>query len=81
VNAFVPGDPSDGPWVIRVAAEHVDTLAQLPDDVRPIAEPWAASDELEGADPADLAEVLRSLRAPARDARSSSQRLYCWISL
>jgi len=78
---MVAGGNDDERWVFRIAPLHVDALMQLPEDVRPIAERWAKSEELDGADPKDLAEVLRDLRALAREARASSQQLYCWVSL
>jgi hypothetical protein len=77
----VAGGPEDEHWVFRVADEHAKTLAELPDDIRPIAERWAKSEELDGADPSDLVDVLTSLRTLARGARDATQRLYCWVSL
>src|SRR6266545_3656521 len=76
----VAGGPEDEQWVFRVAAEHEETLAELPDNVRPIAERWAKSEELDGSDPADLADVLTSLRDLAQEARLTGQHLYCWVS-
>jgi hypothetical protein len=82
-DQMVAGGEEDEHWVFRVAAEHAETLAELPDEISLIAERWAKSEELEldGFDPADLVDVLVSLRDLAREARSTSQQLYCWVSL
>jgi hypothetical protein len=80
-DRMVAGSGEDEHWVFRVAPEHAETLAKLPDAIRTIAERWAKSPELNGSDPADLADVLVSLRDLAREARTSGQRLYCWVSL
>ena len=80
-DQIVAGAGEDEHWVFRVTPEHTKTLADLPDAVRPIAERWAKSEELDRADPAVLTDVLVSLRDLARDARNTGQRLYCWVSL
>jgi hypothetical protein len=80
-DRMVAGGAEDEQWVFRVAPEHAETLAELPGEVRPIAELWAKSEELKGVAPADLADVLVSLRDLAREARRRGQRLYCWVSL
>jgi hypothetical protein len=77
----VAGGPEDERWVFRVAVEHAETLAGLPDDVRAIAGRWSKSAELDGADPAELTDVLVSLRDLAREARDTGQHVYCWVSL
>jgi hypothetical protein len=77
----VAGSDEEDHWVFRVTAQHAETLANLPDDVRSIAERWAKSEELDGSDPSDLADVLVSLRGLAREARDTRQGLYCWVSL
>ena len=80
-DRMVAGGPDDEQWVFRVAPEHAEMLAELPGEVRPIAERWAKSEELKGFAPADLTDVLVSLRNLAREARRTGERLYCWVSL
>jgi len=80
-GATVAGGADDEHWVFRVAPEHATMLADLPTDLLPTATRWAQSEELAGSDPGDLADVLASLRELAKEARSSGQRLYCWVSL
>ena len=42
---------------------------------------WSQTDELEGSDPDDLAEVISELAALARSARETGGGVYCWISV
>nr|WP_277813368.1 hypothetical protein [Cellulosimicrobium sp. MM] len=42
---------------------------------------WAATEELEGSDPTDLADALHRLAALCVRADDAGHRLYCWTSL
>lgn len=44
-----------------------------------IAVAWARIEELEGFDPAVLADVLHELKALAVEAVKNEERLYCWV--
>lgn len=68
--------------VITVTDALATALAAV-DDARlaEVAVPWSQTDELAGADPADLAGFLRELAALARGAEASGHRLYCWVCI
>lgn len=68
--------------VITVTDALVAALAAA-DEVRlaEVAEPWSQTEELEGADPAQLAAFARDLAALARRATASGHRLYCWACI
>lgn len=68
---------SDGRSVQRLPDDLVADLADLADE-RAFGETWAQCAELEGADPDDLAEVLRTLRTLARRARTERKALLLW---
>ncbi|WP_394159508.1 hypothetical protein [Galactobacter valiniphilus] len=42
---------------------------------------WSHTEELEGANPADLAEVIGGLSGLATHAAARGWKLYCWMSL
>lgn len=70
----------------RIVITVTDALAAAlaaADDVRlaDVAELWSQTEELEGADPAQLAAFARDLAALARRAAASDHRLYCWTSI
>ncbi|GAA1813237.1 hypothetical protein GCM10009682_38020 [Luedemannella flava] len=76
----------EGPWVVRIADEARDTLADLPDDrFRELAAWWATIEEfarwsrLDDEDVEMLREKLAELVGLARRARAADDRLYCWI--
>ena len=72
----------EGPWVVAVTAELVTALAAAtPTDLDAVAVRWAATEELEGSDPADLAGALRRLATLCVRADDAGHRLYCWTSL
>ncbi len=50
-------------------------------DLDAVAVRWAATEELEGSDPADLAGALHRLATLCVQADDAGHRLYCWTSL
>ncbi|WP_426311525.1 hypothetical protein [Cellulosimicrobium sp. E-16] len=72
----------EGPWVVAVTDELVTALAATtPNALDAVAVRWAATEELEGSDPADLADALRRLAELCVRADDAGHRLYCWTSL
>lgn len=69
--------------VLRVADGLCAALSDSSDQrLADLAEPWSRIEEFDGrADPSDLADLLRELRALARDTRRRGEGLYCWISV
>lgn len=70
----------------RIIITVTDALASAlaaADDARlaEVAEPWSQTEELEGADPAQLAAFARDLAALARRAAASGHRVYCWACI
>jgi hypothetical protein len=72
----------EGPWVVTVSDELVAALAAAtPATVEEVAVRWAATDELAGSDPRDLAGALHELAALCVRVDDDGHRLYCWTSL
>lgn len=72
----------EGPWVVSVTDELVAALAgATPAALDAVAVRWAATEELEGTDPADLADALHRLAALCVRADDAGHRVYCWTSL
>ncbi len=72
----------EGPWVVSVSDTLVGALAgATPAALDEVAVQWAATEELEGSDPADLADALRRLAALCVQVDDTGHRLYCWTSL
>ncbi|QJW37082.1 hypothetical protein [Cellulosimicrobium protaetiae] len=72
----------EGPWVVAVTDALVTALAATtPTALDAVAVRWAATEELEGSDPADLADALRRLSELCVRADDAGHRLYCWTSL
>ncbi|GCD21280.1 hypothetical protein ACFO3K_03015 [Cellulomonas algicola] len=68
--------------VVRLTDALTRALADVSDGrLDEVAVSWSETDELEGADPADLAAFARALSALARRARAEGAHLYCWLSL
>lgn len=70
----------------RIIITVTDALASAlaaADDARlaEVAEPWSQTEELAGADPAQLAAFARDLAALARRAAASGHRVYCWTCI
>ena len=69
-------------FVVTVTDTLRDSLgAAGAERLRQVAEPWAATEELAGAEPAMLVEVLEQFAALARRALEQGQHLYCWWAL
>ncbi len=72
----------EGPWVVSVTDELVTALAgSAPSALDEVAVRWAATEELDGSDPADLADALRRLASLCVRVDDAGHRLYCWTSL
>jgi hypothetical protein len=72
----------EGPWVVSVTDTVVGALAgATPAALDEVAVRWAATEELEGSDPVDLADALHRLSALCARADDAGHRLYCWTSL
>jgi len=68
--------------VVTVTDTMRDALATAAAErLRQAAEPWAATDELAGAAPAVLADVLTQFAALSRRAVDRDHHLYCWWAL
>ena len=68
--------------VLRLTDELARALAEASDSrLDEVAVLWSQTDELEGADPADLATFARGLSVLARRARDEGGHVYCWLSL
>lgn len=69
-------------WVVSLTGTVAAALAaaQAPRCAE-AALPWSQTEELEGANPADLAEVIAGLAGLATHAAARGWKLYCWISL
>jgi hypothetical protein len=71
-----------GPWVIKVSSQLQAALALADSDklTRSAAE-WSQAEELYGASPEDMIEVLEELSDLARRATAKDEQLYCWVCL
>jgi hypothetical protein len=68
-------------WLGRFPTPFVQKLAALnPAQIKKIAAPWAATEELQWA-PAEAEEVLVELARLAKLAGSTSKGLFCWGSV
>lgn len=67
-------------WVHQLPDGLVDELVAAT-NLPSIAERWAACEELRGAEPVTLLDVLRDLQRLARTARESGKALLLWTSL
>jgi hypothetical protein len=68
--------------VVTVTDTVRDALGAATDErLREVAAPWAATDELAGATPEMLADVLQRFAAMARGAGERGDHLYCWWAL
>lgn len=74
-------DRDDGDdLVVRLSDELLRALVAAPDGrLDELAVPWSQTEELEGADPAVLAEFAHALAALARQARADGASVYCWV--
>ncbi|MCR3748336.1 hypothetical protein [Lentzea californiensis] len=69
---------NDGEVVVLTVTDGLrDGLAEA-SELDEIAVAWARTEELEGFDPAVLAEMLHELKALAVQAVEDGERLYCW---
>jgi len=70
-------------WVVRLADDIRDTLADIPADDQPVlAQRWEGIEELSMyTAPLNLLPELRKLVALAGRARDAGQHLYVWMSL
>ncbi len=75
----------NGPWVYGIPSQLRDTLAGVSgmedNNVRPIAEEWAATDELEGWEYEDVEATIREVADLADTARLQDKQLLLWICL
>jgi hypothetical protein len=68
--------------VLTVTDEIQAALAAASDKrLAEVAVPWSRTEEMRGADPKELAELLGKLASLARRAAGRSERLYCWVSV
>lgn len=69
--------------IVITVTDALATALAAADDARlaEVAEPWSQTEELEGADPAQLAAFARDLAALARRAAAADHRLYCWTCI
>ena len=87
IDAFeeVFAGSDDGPWIHRIPEDFANLLAGLDDGSRNLAaSAWARTDELVDLakrNPPLILQVLTSIVALARRARSLNQALYLWMSL
>jgi hypothetical protein len=85
IHDMVRDGGKDGPWVFPLRREFRDGLAALsPDRIAPIAQQWAADEEVHASDQ-DEVEALQSfvgeLVELAKTAVASKRELYLWVSL
>lgn len=82
-TALISPSNSDGPWVNSIGNGIRDTLADIAEsDFERLATNWATAEEFGGmASTEGCAAVIADLVWLAREAVSSKQRLFCWISL
>jgi hypothetical protein len=75
----------EGPWVVVLSEPARDALADIPDDRLPdLAEQWSHIEEFShysDAEPEVMLSRLREFVGLARRARTSGERIYCWICL
>ncbi len=73
---------SDGSAIVAITMELQIALASAGDaTLNAAVRPWAETEELDGSDPADLAEGLIALAGLARRATSRGDNLYCHVTL
>ncbi|QUC01057.1 hypothetical protein [Cellulosimicrobium cellulans] len=81
-GSLVATGGDERPWVVSVTDVLVGALASAaPAALDEVAVRWAATEELEGSDPAGLADALHRLAALCVRADDAGHRLYCWTSL
>lgn len=69
-------------WVVAVSDVLVAGLTEATgDELAAAVEPWAGTDEMHGAEPALVHEMVTELARLARHARQHGLRVYCWLSL
>ena len=72
----------DGPWVLSLASELVNALANLSDTASAsLALRWIECEELAGWTSEDAAYALDQLRFLAKKAVSSGLDMFLWLSL
>jgi hypothetical protein len=74
-----------GPWVVSIGESARDALAEIPEDRMPeLAQRWSGIEELtpfSDVTPELMLEFLRQFVRLARNARTSGDTIYCWMSL
>ena len=72
----------EGPWVCKFSSVLQEALASAPPAAldRWAAE-WITAEEMQGVTLQVATDLLKNLSRLARDATSSGQRLYLWMSL
>ena len=82
---LVHGNKKDGPWVHHVPEKLRDLLADLAgqdeSEILVVSSRWAATDELQGWDPANVEALLRDVADTADTARLQKKQLLLWITL
>lgn len=75
----------NGPWVYEIPRQLRDALAEVSgmetEEVQPVAEAWAATDELKGWEYEEVESVLREVADLADTARLLGKDLLLWICL
>jgi hypothetical protein len=79
---MVVEESDEGPWVVRVPAPLVAELCDLRGPkLEAAAAAWAATEELQDWDPAEVHEALNDLVKLAKRAQAAGKSLFMWISL
>jgi len=81
LTPVMEADRQQGPWVFSVRSELRAALASHREDLAPLAQRWAQSEELQGLEPGELESFLAEYTALARRAEERSADLFCWVSL
>lgn len=73
---------AQGPWVTKVSSplQAALSLARSGKLARAAAE-WSQAEELGGASPKEMTEVLEGLSGLARRTTAKDEHLYCWVCL
>jgi len=71
----------DGDVLVLTVTDGLRDGLAAADDLDEVAVRWAEVEELDGFDPALLADVLHDLKALAAEAKRNGERLYCWASV
>lgn len=80
----VVGEVDDRPWLFALSRAAVKSLATIAaqdgEEFEGLAEQWAATDEFEGWEPADVSDLLRSIGDLAESATLERKTMFLWVS-